>query len=202
VDIDAGAVGGDAARVTLAELLVTLAVLGLTLAGLFTGLDHGQHAYAIGMARVESQQSARIALERLARELRGAGAGGEAFDAISVAEPERVVLHVDLDGDGAARGRGETIAWRLAETVLRRDAGGGAQPVVEGVRSLRLEYLDVAGRPARAPGEVRSVVITLTTEGGRPGAGGATTFTTRVGLRNRPSGPSGATGTIKSDPEK
>src|SRR5205807_2393954 len=107
----------------------------------------------------------------------------DAFDAISVAEPERIVLQADLDGDGAAASRGETIAWRLAGAVLRRDAGGGAQPVVEGVLRLRLEYLDFAGRPTRVPGEVRSVVITLTTEGGQPGAGGATTLTTRVGRR-------------------
>jgi len=185
VDIDATAFGGDAARMNLAELLVSLVLLGLTLAGLFTCLDHVQRAYAIGVARVESQQSARVALERLTREIRGAGAGGDAFDAISVAEPERIVLHADLDGDGAATGDGETIAWHLAETVLRRDAGGGAQPVVEGVRSLRLEYLDAIGGPTSVPAEVRAVVITLTTEGARAGAGGATTLTTRVGLRNR-----------------
>jgi len=171
--------------VSLAELLVTLALLGLTLAGLFTGLDHVQRAYAIGAARVVSQQSARIAVERLARELRGAGAGDGAFDAISVAEPARVVLHGDLDGDGTAAGDGETITWRLAGTVLRRDAGGGAQPIVEGVRSLLLEYLDSAGRPTSVPGEVRTVVITLTTVGGQPGADGATTLRTRVRLRNR-----------------
>lgn len=169
----------------LAELLVTLALVGLTLAGLFTCLDHVQRAYAIGVARVESQQSARIGLERLAREIRGAGAGPGAFDAISVAEPERIVLHADLDGDGAVTGRGETIAWRLTDGVLRRDAGGGAQPVVEGVLSLRLEYLDAAGRPTSVAGEARAVVITLTTEGRRANAGGATTLTTRVRLRNR-----------------
>src|SRR5437763_1393864 len=98
--------------------------------------------------------------------------------------------------------RGARPARRGAGAVLRRDAGGGAQPVVEGVLRLRLEYLDFAGRPTRVPGEVRTVVITLTTEGGQPGAGGATTLTTRVGLRNRPGRPSGVTGAIKSDAEQ
>lgn len=185
VDIDAGGVRGDAARVNLAELLTSLALVGLTLAGLFTCLDQVQRAYTIGAARVGSQQSARIALERLAREIRGAGVGSGAFDAIGVAEPERIVLHADLDGDGVPTGRGETIVWRLAETVLRRDAGGGAQPIVEGVRSLRLEYLDAASRPTSVPGEVRTVVIRLTTEGGQAGGAGATTLWTRVRLRNR-----------------
>ncbi len=169
----------------LAELLVSLVILGFTMAGLFTCLDHTQRAWAIGAARVESQQGARVALERLTRELRSAGAGSDAFDAISVAEPDRITLHSDLDGDGAATGRGETVAWRLVDRVLRRDAGGGAQPVVDGVRSLVLEYLDATGRPAAAPGAARTVVVTLTTEGGAGGAGATTTIATRVRLRNR-----------------
>ncbi len=169
----------------LAELLVSLTLLGLALAGLFTSLDQIQRAYAVGTAALEAQQSARVALERLAGELRGAGFGGGGFDAIALAEPARVTLQSDLDGDGAIAANGETVTWRLAGTTLRRDAGGGAQPVVEGVRSLRLAYLDGAGEPASTPGAVRTVVIALTTEGAAPGAGGALTLATRVRLRNR-----------------
>jgi len=122
-------------------------------------------------------------LERLATEVRNAGAGGVGFDAISVAERERIVLHVDRDGDGRTTARDETITWRLAGTVLRRDAGGGAQPIVDGVRSLVLEYLDAARRPTAVPAEVRTVVITLTTEGA--GGIGALTLTTQTRLRTR-----------------
>src|SRR2546425_3157201 len=85
---------------TLTELLVAIALLSTTLAATLTALEHGQRAYALGAARVEAQQNGRIALERLARE--NGGAGGVGFDAISVAERERVVLHVDHDGDGRA----------------------------------------------------------------------------------------------------
>src|SRR2546426_2314602 len=129
------------ARVNLAEILVTIALLGAVFAGTLTALEQGQRAYTIGAARVEAQQNGRFALERLASEIRHAGAGGVGFDAISVAERERIILHVDRDGDGRTTARGETITWRLAGTVLRRDAGGGAQPIVDGVRSLVLEYL-------------------------------------------------------------
>lgn len=167
----------------LAELLTVTALVGLTLSGTLAALQQGLQAYTVGAARVEAQQNGRIALERLAREIRGAGAGGAAFDAIAVAERERIVLQLDLDGDGAVTRRGETVTWRLAGAVLRRDAGGGAQPVVNGVRRLMLEYLDARGQPAQAPGEVRTVAITLVTEG--EGATGLTTFTTRVRLRNR-----------------
>ena len=164
----------------LAELLVAAAALAFVLAGALTALEAGRRAWAVGAARAESQQGARVAVERLAREIRGAGvsAAGPAFPAISVAEGERIVLHRDLDGDGAVRGRGETIVWRLADGVLRRDAGGGAQPIVGGVRRFVLEYLDAAGRPALAPAEVRAVAITLAMAAGP-------VFSTQARLRNR-----------------
>lgn len=168
---------------SLAELLVALALLGLTLSGLLLALEQGQQAYAIGAARVEAQQDGRIAVERLAREIRGAGAGGRGFAAISIAEPQRIVLHLDKSGDGVINQRGETITWRLTGTVLRRDAGGGAQPVTNGVQGLALDYRDARGQPTQVPGEVRTVGITLTTAA-ETGAG-ATTFTTEVRLRNR-----------------
>jgi type II secretory pathway component PulJ len=174
---------------SLADLLTALAILGLVLSGTFTLLHHGQRAYAEDAARVEAQQSARVALDRMSREIRQAGRGdGLAGPAISVAEPTRIVLHVDLDGDGVAADRRETITWRLATGVLRRDAGGGAQPIVEGVRDFTLAYRDERGASTTDPAAVRSVRITLTM-----GADGApesarlltTTLTTEVRLRNR-----------------
>lgn len=174
----------------LADLLVSVAVLGLVLAAILGLLTMGQQAYAIGSGRVEAQQSARVALQRMAREIRTAGRGaGTAFAAIAVAEPERVVLQVDVNGDGLIAGRGETITWRLAGTVLRRDAGGGAQPVINGVAALRLTYLDAAGQGTSTPAAVRSVLISLTAkpDHSSPGrlADVATTVSTRVRLRNR-----------------
>src|SRR3989442_6344400 len=91
---------------SLAELLVSLAIVGLVLGGVFGILHQGQRLYAMGAARVESQQTARIALERLAREIRHAGEGqaGRVVPAVSVAEPSRVVLHFHADGDRLTAG--------------------------------------------------------------------------------------------------
>lgn len=174
--------------VSLADLLTALAIMGLMLAGTFTLLHHGQRTYAEGAARIEAQQNARIALDRLAREIRqaGRGDGPAGVPAISVAEPTRIVLHADLDGDGVVADRRETITWRVAAGVLRRDAGGGAQPIVEGVRDLTLAYRDERGAPTTDPAAVRSVRISLTTGAdGAPGALLAITVTTEVRLRNR-----------------
>jgi hypothetical protein len=70
---------------------------------------------------------------------------------------------------------------------LRREAGGGAQPIVDGVRRFTLEYLDASGNTVTVADEVRAVVITLVTEAAWDLADRsvATTFVTRVRLRNR-----------------
>ena len=171
----------------LADLLAALAIVGLVLAATLTVFAEGQRAYMRGAARVESQQTARVALARLSREIRQAGRGGNDVSPIAIAERSRIALQHDLDADGKAAGRGETVTWRLSVGVLRRDAGGGAQPIVNGVRALELTYLDEHGRPTATPGAIRVVGITLTTEPEHPGAGAQTltTLTTQVRLRNR-----------------
>lgn len=175
----------------LADLLVSVAVLGFLLSAALGLLRQGQLAFAFGAARVEAQQSARIALARLAAEIRTAGLGapGAGFPAISVAEPQRIVLHRDLNGDGVIAGTGETITWRLAGHVLRRDAGGGAQPVINGVHALVFTYLDALGLATADPAAVRSVTIALATRPDHapvgPGPVPLATLTTTAHLRNR-----------------
>jgi type II secretory pathway component PulJ len=177
--------------VTLADLVVSTAVLGALCGATLVTLEQGQRAWAVGAARVEAQQSARAALTWLTAELRtaGQGRGGRRVPVLSVVEPNRVVLHVDRDHDGRVAGAGETVTWRLAGDILRRDAGGGAQPVINGVRSLVLSYLDAAGGPTTNPAAVDRVVITLATRADHAASAGTrqlgATLTTEVHLRNR-----------------
>ncbi len=171
---------------TLTELLVTLALVGVLAAATLGLLEQGQRAWATGAARAESQQSARVALARLVADVRAAGFGRHGFDAVAVAEAERIVLQQDLDGDGAIAASGERVTWRLAGSILRRDAGGGAQPIVNGVRTLELRYLDADGEVTADASAVRSVVVALTTApDGAAAAGPSATVSTRIRLRNR-----------------
>lgn len=171
---------------TLAELLVTLALIGVISTAALTVLEQGQRAWATGAALAETQQSARVALARLVADVRAAGFGGTGFDAVALAEPQRVVLQQDLDADGAITTSGERVTWRLAGSILRRDAGGGAQPIVNGVRALQLRYLDAHGAATTVPQDVRTIAVMLTI--GPDGANAATpdtTMSTRIRLRNR-----------------
>ena len=179
------------ADVTLADLLVSTAVIGLTLGATVVTLEQGQQAWSFGAARVEAQQSARAALAWLAAELRGAGQGmgPRAGPVLSLAEEARVVLHVDRNRDGAVAGPTETVTWRLVGDVLRRDAGGGAQPVINAVRSLTLTYYDAGGALAIDAAAVCRITVSLTTRAdhatSRTTRDLGATFTTDVHLRNR-----------------
>src|SRR5262249_57756080 len=73
LDIDGSASCRDAVGMHLADLLVAAALVGLVAAAALTVLQEGLQGYTIGASRAESQQSGRVALERLAGEIRPAG---------------------------------------------------------------------------------------------------------------------------------
>jgi Tfp pilus assembly protein PilW len=154
-----------AGGVSLAELLVSLAVLGLVLAGIFGLLHGGLAAYGWGAGRVGAQQAARVALERIAAEMREAGYDpkGVGLQPIVVAAPALVTFQRDLNGNGIVDPTRERVTFvlRSGETVLRRDAGAGAQPIIDGVRRLSLSYFDRAGAPTTEASRVTSVRIQI-----------------------------------------
>jgi type II secretory pathway component PulJ len=170
---------------SLIELLVATAGAGLLLAAGFAVLRSGLETHAWGAARVEAQQAARIALERMAKELREAGYDprGTGLAAIVTAEPARVTFQRDLDADGVVDATSERVTFvlRPGESVLRRDAGAGAQPIAEGVRRLALAYVDRAGAETSDPARVAAIHIQV--EVGRAAA--AVIMSTQVSLRNR-----------------
>lgn len=171
---------------SLAELLVALGLLGLVMAATALVLQSGLAAWGWGARRVEAQQSARVALERMARELKEAGYDptGAGFEVLLVAQPTRIVFQRDLNANGVIDPTRERVSYllRSGETTLRRDAGGGAQPIAEGVRRFALSYLDREGIPTTDRGQIMSVRIEL--EIGR--AGPEATMATVVTLRNVP----------------
>ena len=169
---------------SLADLLVATAVMGVLMSATLSLLQSGFAAWGWGAGRVEAQQATRVALERMARELREAGYDptGAGIEAVLVAEPARIVFQRDLNGNGVIDPTRERVTYLLrpGETTLRRDAGGGAQPLAESVRRFALSYLDGSGAPTADPLQVASVRIEI--EAGRVGA--EATMSTMVTLRN------------------
>lgn len=166
---------------TLVELLVAMAVLGVMMAGVLDLLMVGHQSYLVSANLAETQQSARVALDRMIREVRQAGynPAGATFNAITAATATSLTIQLDLDGSGAIQADGpdgladtgdeEVIGYSLNGTSLERKAGGAAaQLVIDGVQSLTLTYLDVNGAtisdPASNLGAIRSIVVFLTTQ--------------------------------------
>jgi Tfp pilus assembly protein PilW len=190
LDIDDVCGAFDARVMVLHEMLVACAITGVVLTATYTLLDQGLRTYTVGAARAESQQAGRAALVRMSTDIRNAGRGVRSTGAaIAVAHPSQLVIASDLDDDGTMDDRGELITWHLDGSILRRNAGGGAQPIANGVRALEVRYFDAAGRATVLPGDVRAVEVALVV--GPDGSesilarGVATRLTTRVRLRNR-----------------
>ena len=92
---------------TLTELLVACALIGLVMAGLFGILQSGQQSYLTGTNQVEAQQALRLALLRMANEIRDAGycptcgTGNPAivpFDAITAQSSTTFTVQNDWNG--------------------------------------------------------------------------------------------------------
>lgn len=58
---------------TLAEMMVVCAIVGLVMASLLALVMSGQRAYWFGTTQVDAQQTVRVAIERMAKEIREAG---------------------------------------------------------------------------------------------------------------------------------
>lgn len=193
---------------TLTELLVAIAVVGLIMTGVLTLMMSGNQTYLSGSNQIEAQQAARVALDRMVREIRGAGYNptGAACPpvtncpiggALGLANPTATALTVqkDTNADGIFAPT-ERIAYTLNGTNLQRqDFAVDLQPqtIMGGIQALTFTYLDETDAvipPAVPPENIRSVQISLTTQ---PENNPATwqagrvsvTMSDRIRLRNR-----------------
>jgi Tfp pilus assembly protein PilW len=193
---------------TLAELLVACAVIALVMAGLLVMLQTGLETYLIGSNRVEATQSVRLAIERMSREIRVTGfcptcLGTAPFTAIAALPTATgFTIQNDWDGDGAintvgtvtdANGtvRGEQIVYAFAGgSLTRQETGFGLETLAAGINSLTFTYQDSAGVTTAVAADIRTIVVTLTTQPqNQPAATQQgrvlVTMTDSVRLRNR-----------------
>ena len=142
---------------SLAELLSAMAVLTLLLAGLLVTFQEGQNVYSFGAGRSEVQQNARVALDRMLRELRTAAQ-------ITTATSNDIQFtFVDDSGTSV------TVEYSLNGTNIQRNQtvpaiGGQPATLTGGVAGLTITYYDVSNNTTTTPGNVYSVDIQLTTQ--------------------------------------
>lgn len=121
---------------SLAELLVTTAIIGVVMAGIFVVQRGGQQAYLFGSNRVETQQNARAALDLMTRELRSS------TSITTLASPTDITFVRKDELDVAHTIRYYTQAG-TAGTALNRTFDGTATPLIGGVHTLSMTYYSV-----------------------------------------------------------
>lgn len=173
---------------TLAELLVAFAMLAVILGGVLTVHHRAVQTYVAGSNRTGVQQGARIALERVAHEIRNAclPAGGQIVSAITA----NSFTFTAVDPPPPPPG-GVCIAVTYTNTAIANTLTRNGEVVVGGVRALTFAYWDVNGAATAAPANVRRVDITIETQTEDPlvaGQGGAgdvrSHIVTSVRIRN------------------
>jgi prepilin-type N-terminal cleavage/methylation domain-containing protein len=162
---------------SLTELLVSIAIITLVLGGVYALQHEGQDTYLMGSNRVEAQQNARVALALMTRELRELCAIDTAtlptstrirFTIVDPGLPSTTPGYQSLDCSSVANV--VTITYATSGETLTRQVGtAAAQPIIGGVDSFTLSYLDasngsIATVTSATVGNIRSVDVELTTK--------------------------------------
>jgi prepilin-type N-terminal cleavage/methylation domain-containing protein len=175
---------------TMTELLITTAIIGVVMSGLYVMLASGEQSYLVGTNQAEAQQALRLSVDRIMQDLRTAGycptcasACPTPFPAITAQSATGFTIQYDWNADyncgtgvginttgtvnylGTGTQRGENIIYALSGTNLtRREMGVDGAPVViaGGITSLAFTYLDVNDAVTATPGNIRRIGIAIT----------------------------------------
>jgi prepilin-type N-terminal cleavage/methylation domain-containing protein len=172
---------------TLAELLTAMAVLALLLTGLLLTLQQGQNAYLYGAGRAEVQQNARVALERMLRELRDASS-------VTTASANDIKFTF-LDDTSTLVTVEYSLSGASAPYLLQRNQtvpaiAGQPDTLVGGVNNFTVTYYDFNNVVTTTAANVYAVNISITTRSedttlaGYSPANRQATLAGRVRLRN------------------
>ena len=147
---------------SLAELLIAAAMTSLLMAGVFVILQQGENAYMHGAGRAEVQQTARGALDRIARELRT----GSNVTAVTAATANAGSISFQYIDDTAAT---VTVTYSLNGTNLQRNQtapaiAGQPEIVIGGVTSFMLTCYDTNNVATTTVADVRTVNVRLATQ--------------------------------------
>jgi Tfp pilus assembly protein PilW len=165
---------------SLAELLVAFAVSALVLAGATTAFRAGSTVLEFGVDQAAAQQTARVAIQRVAREIRWAGyghpdaTGAYPFTAIAAGQTATsLTLQNDFNGNLAIDAPAgcdptavtEQVRYRLVGTdLMRSDDPANAAcdvAVASGITGLTFLYFDGTGAATANAADIRTVLVTM-----------------------------------------
>lgn len=172
---------------TLLEIVLAGTIFALVVLTFLMVYDANEKTFLRGEKAGDLQQNARVAMERLVRELRMSGyapgvPAAQASPAIRIAQFSRIQFVADVDSDGTT----EQVTYALNSGMITReqrrwtgsawDTGTGALPLASRITSLSFAYYDASNNvialsgdpPAVSSGGLASIrrirVTTVTTD--------------------------------------
>ncbi|MDR7520147.1 MAG: prepilin-type N-terminal cleavage/methylation domain-containing protein [Armatimonadota bacterium] len=168
---------------TLIELLIALSLGATAVVGVLGLVRVATQAAVLTEGRLDAQQHARRAMDRMVEELRWGEAvvpsalcpSGLCADRVSVRIPSGNPYRQD-------QGYEVTFQHNPRQREAERRVGRGVNNLASLIERLEVAYLDTAGSPAADPAAVVRLRITLTAV---PPRGTPITLQSEVALRNR-----------------
>ncbi len=143
---------------TLVEALVALSMFLIVLYAVYSVYDVGEANYQKSSRKWDVQSQARVALERMAREIRMAGyaAPTKVTDPVVVATNDTISIHADVDGTGATyiTYSRRDCSGNIGNTLYRRVSTSlfcGGDPFIDGVTNLTFTYYEMSSVPIPYP---------------------------------------------------
>jgi hypothetical protein len=152
---------------TIVELMIALSVFFLVLAGIFQIFGPSNVMYAAGHRKLDNQQSARVAMDTIVRQMRMAGYFPENFDTpdvipdlvgpvpIHIATDSALAVFGDTDGTGVSQVLlfcldGSDLRMLRENLATASYQCGSGQVIAENITSLRFSYFDADNMPIPA----------------------------------------------------
>lgn len=139
----------NSAGFTATELIIVAALLSLLIGAIFMPLVTGQFYWHRGESDAQVQRKARLAIERVVRDLRHAGFRSDASNYVKSAGASEISFEADLDDDGSA----ETIRFFKDGESLKKgvqlegETSETVSPIIDKVSDFSLAYYDNSDPP-------------------------------------------------------
>jgi type IV pilus assembly protein PilW len=163
---------------TLVELLVALALTGITMVAVYKTFSAQEKVFAVQDDAASMQQDLRAAMEIMIKDFRMAGYSPNTAGAAGVtsAQASSCTFTADRNADGDVTDADEQITYSLSGGArpfrLSRTSGGVTQPVADNVDALDFVYVLADGSTTSAPAaadltNIRAIQVTVVARGNR-----------------------------------
>jgi hypothetical protein len=140
------------------EALVASTIFLIVMTAAYTVYDVGEAGYNRGTRKWDVQSQARVALERISREVRMAGYASpdKLTDPVVIATNDTLSIHADTDDTGpkfitySRRDCGGNVGTTLYRNVSTTTFCGG-EPFIDGVSNLTFAYYELNNVPLPYP---------------------------------------------------